>query len=240
MRLSFSSLRPAIPIAFSLALIFAMHASGEHKYVSRYDAFVGYSYFDSPKISLSEHGFHTQIGYRPKTWYSLGFDYSRVTGGLTLTPDLLPTALAQSLQTQLGQLAAAGLLPAGYKLAVTSDSVTQTFAAGPQVAYRRWQAITPFLRPSLGAIREVATPTPADPIAKGIVARLAPEGKKTDWQGFYGVGGGFDLNVSKHVALRFQADFVWDHLFNDILKDGRSTVRFSVGPAFNFGRNMVE
>lgn len=230
----------AMPLALACALCFSPHASGEQKYVSRYDAFVGYSYFDSPKISLVEHGFHVQIGYRPRTWYSLGFDYSRVTGDLKLTPDLLPTALQQTLTAQLTHLAQLGMLPAGYNLAVTSNSETQTFAMGPQLAYRRWQAITPFIRPSLGAIREVATPTPSDPIAKGIVAQLAPAGKKTDWQGFYGVGGGFDINVTKHVALRIHADFVYDHLFDDILKDGRHTIRFSIGPAFNFGRNIAE
>jgi hypothetical protein len=32
---------------------------------------------------------------------------------------------------------------------------------------------------------------------------------------------------------------VWDHLFNDLLKDGRWTTRFSIGPCFNFGGNIV-
>ena len=220
------------------AILFIPLASAEQAYVSRFDAFVGYSYFNSPKISLTENGYHMQIGFRPKRWYSMGFDYSNVNGDLKITPGLLPTALQQQLQGQLALIAAAGQLPAGYQLVVPSDSNTQTFAFGPQVAFRRWSAITPFLRPSLGAIRETATPQPADPIAKGIVAKLAPEGVKRDWQGFYGVGGGIDFNASKHVALRVQVDFVYDHLFNDILKDGRNTVRFSVGPAFNFGKNV--
>ncbi|HUI41974.1 MAG TPA: hypothetical protein VL523_08400, partial [Terriglobia bacterium] len=97
---------------------------------------------------------------------------------------------------------------------------------------------TLFLRPDLGAIHEVATPMPGDPIAKGIVAQLAPSGKKTDWTPFYGFGGGVDFLFSKHVGLRVQSDLVYDHLFNDLLKDGRLTVRFSVGPIFNFGKNI--
>ena len=210
----------------------------EQPYVGRYDVFGGYSYFNSPKISLVEHGFHFQAGLRPKRWYSLGFDYSRVVGDLRLTPDLLPTGLQQKLAAQLGALAAAGKLPPGYALTVTTASETQTFAAGPQVSFRHWRAITPFIRPSLGAIREVATPKPGDAIATAIVAQLAPAGVKRDWQGFYGVGGGVDLNCSKHLVLRIQADLVYDHLFNDILREGRRTVRFSVGPAFNFGRNV--
>jgi hypothetical protein len=38
--------------------------------------------------------------------------------------------------------------------------------------------------------------------------------------------------------MRAQVDVVYDHLFNDLLKDGRATVRFSVGPVFNFGPNI--
>ena len=71
-------------------------------------------------------------------------------------------------------------------------------------------------------------------------AELAPSGKKTDWTGFYGFGGGFDILFSKHFGLRTQADLVYDHLFNDVLKDGRMTVRFSVGPCFNFGGNIAK
>jgi hypothetical protein len=110
---------------------------------------------------------------------------------------------------------------------------------GPQLAIRRWVPVTMFVRPTTGLIREVAEPMPGDAIAKAIVAELVPEGKKTDWTMFYGVGGGFDINFNPHFALRVQADYVWDHLFPDVLREGRPTIRFSVGPAFNFGPNIV-
>src|ERR1044072_982601 len=214
------------------ALLFILSAPlfGQQSYVTKYDLFTGYTYLNSPKISLPEHGFHLQAGMRPTTWYSLGFDYSVAAGDLRLTPDLLPTDLQQRLGAQLSQLAALGRLPAGYKLAVAAHSNTQTFTMGPQLAYRRFEKVTLFLRPSIGAIREVATPKPADPIAAGIVAQLAPSGKKLDWTCFYGFGGGIDLNSSRHIGWRFQADLVRDHLFNDLLRDSRGTVRFSIGP----------
>ena len=98
--------------------------------------------------------------------------------------------------------------------------------------------MTLFVRPSIGAIHEVATPQPVDPIAKVVVAAVAPSGKKTDWTLFYGFGGGADFLFSKHVGLRVQADLVYDHLFSDLLQDGRFTTRFSVGPCFNFGKNI--
>jgi hypothetical protein len=124
---------------------------------------------------------------------------------------------------------------------VKTSSTTETFAAGPQLAYRHWKPVTLFLRPVFfGAIHETATPKPADPIATAIVAQLAPSGQKTDWTWFLGFGGGFDINFSHHFSLRTQTDIVWDHLFSDLLQNGRWTVRFSVGPAFNFGRNIVK
>jgi len=221
-------------------LLLASSAFGQQSYVTRFDLYTGYAFLDSPKIGLFENGFQFQFGVRPKTWVSLGFDYSITRGSLTLTPDLLPAPLQQQLGLQLGQLAAAGLVPAGYALKVGADSTTQSFAMGPQLAYRHFQHLTLFLRPSIGAIHETATPTPADPIAKLVVQELAPTGKKTDWQGFYGFGYGFDILITRHFAWRTQGDLVWDHLFNDILAQGRWTTRFSTGPCFNFGKNIVE
>lgn len=212
---------------------------GQQKDVPRFDVFVGPAWLNSPQIGLNEPGVQFQIGVRPKTWYSLGFDYTWARGDLTLTPDLLTTELQQQLGAQLAQLAAAGLIPPGYKLSIVSGSTTQTFAAGPQLAYRRWEKVTLFARPDLGAIYESATPRPADPIATAIVKQLAPSGTKTDWTVFYGFGGGVDIKVYKRLALRAQADLVYDHLFSDLLQNGRWTVRWSFGPAFNFGKNIA-
>lgn len=229
----------AIRYGWTLLLLLPS-AFAQQTYVSRYDLFTGYTFLDSPAVGLFENGFHTQVGIRPRTWYSLGFDYSVASGPLTITPNLLPTALQQTLGAQLAALAAAGRLPPGYALTVPADSLTQTFAAGPELTYRHFSKVTLFLRPSLGAIRETATPKPTDPIATAIVAGLVPTGHKTDWTGFFGFGYGFDVNLTKHFAIRTQSDLVWDHLFNDLLANGRWTVRFSVGPAFNFGRNIAE
>jgi hypothetical protein len=224
-----------VPIALLLA---ASPVAAQQTYVTQFDAYAGYAFLDSPRISLFENGFQAQFGYRPKPWYSLGFDYSHSTGDLVLTPNLLPTALQQQLSGELGQMIAAHLIPANYALAVSTHSTSQTFAVGPQLAYRHFSHLTLFIRPSLGAIHEVAVPHPADQIATEIAAQLAPAGKKTDWQGFYGFGGGFDILFSKYVGIRTQADLVHDHLFNDLLADGRWTVRFSIGPCFNFGKNI--
>ena len=213
---------------------------GQQSYVSRYNFYAGYTFLDSPHVSLFENGFHVQAGINPATWYALGVDYSISAGNLTLTPSLLTAALQQQLAGLFQELAEAGELPPGYTLAVNSHSRTQTLAAGPQLSYRHLAKATLFLRPSFGAIYEAATPhpNPSDPIATAVVAQLAPTGRKTDWTAFYGFGAGTDLIFSKHVALRVQADLVYDHLFSDLLKDGRWTTRFSVGPCFSVGKNI--
>lgn len=221
------------------AVLLTPPLSAQQAYVARFDAYAGYSFLDSPRVSLFENGFGLQAGVRLRRWVSLGFDYNRVTGDLNLTSDLLLPSLQQSLGAQLQAIAAAGRLPAGYTLAVPASSVSQTFAFGPQLAYRGMTHSTIFFRPVFaGLIHEVATPTPRDPIATAIVAQLAPSGKKTDNAFFMGFGGGFDVLMSDHFGWRVQADMVYDHLFKDLLTDGRFTYRFSTGPAFNFGKNV--
>ena len=229
-----------LPTLF-IALLWVLPVLGQQDYVTRYDAFVGYAFLNSSNVDLFEPGVAAQVGFRARKWVSVGFDYTYASGDLTLTPDLLVDDIRNRLAAQLGQLAAAGRLPPGYQLAVPSSSTTQTFAAGPQLAYRHFKRTTLFWRPLfLGGIREVATPKPKDPIATAIVAQLAPSGQKTDVTPFIGFGGGFDLILSHHFSIRTQADVVWDHLFDDLLKNGRWTVRFAVGPAFNFGRNIAK
>jgi hypothetical protein len=207
--------------------------------VTQFDFFGGYAFLDSWHVGLFENGGQLQFGYRPRTWLSLGMDYSISKGTLTLTPNLLTTALQQELGAQLAALAAAGKIPPGYNLVVPASSLTQTFAAGPQLSYRHFTKVTLFARPSIGYIREAASPHPLDPIAQAVAMQLAPTGKKVDWTPFYGFGYGIDILFTPHFAWRVQGDLVWDHLFNDTLRDGRWTTRFSTGPAFNFGRNIA-
>lgn len=239
-RRQFGVAHPTFILVFLAILMLASAGFGQQSYVTKYDLFTGYAVLNSPRIGLVSHGTQIQIGMRPRTWYSLGFDYSFTKGDLEITPDLLPSDLQARLSAQLGALAAAGRLPAGYRLTVPASSTTHTFAMGPQLAYRHFKKVTLFVRPSMGAIRETAVPKPKDAIATGVVAQLSPHGQKTDWQGFFGVGYGFDINFTRHFGIRTQGDLVWDHLFNDILAQGRWTTRFSVGPCFNFGRNIVE
>lgn len=228
----------------ALTVLFAFSgttASAQQTYVSRYDVYAGFADIDSPMLGLNEHGFHLQAGMNMRTWLSMGADYSEGHGSQVLTPNLLPAATQATIDTQMNQLEAAKLLPQGYQLLVPATAATQTFAFGPQLAFRHYAKVTLFLRPSLGALRERAVPysNPADFFESGVVQSLAPAGFKLDWTGFYGFGGGAEVAVSKHFGVRGQMDMVYNHPFNDILADGRWTYRFSVGPSFHFGRNVA-
>ena len=218
----------------------AATGNAQQSYVGRYDVYGGFAYFDSPDIHLNERGFHLQLGYNPKTWLATGFDYSVVTGTLTITPDLLKPSLTAAITAQLLPLIQAGVIPPTYSLSIPVASTTHTFAAGPQLEYRHFQHLTIFLRPSIGAIYEIATPHATDPIAAGIAKQLAPSGSKSEWKPFYGLGWGAEVNLSERVSVRMQADFVHNSLFTDILKTSRNTWRLSVGPAFHLGKNIAQ
>ena len=231
-------------LTFTLALLLApLSANAQQTYVSRYNLYAGYTFLDSPHVSLFENGLHTQAGVNVNTWLALGFDYSISGGTLTLTPGLL----TPTLQTELAGLLELLGVPANTPIAIPSNSRTQTFAGGPQFEFRHFKQVTLFVRPSFGAIHELATPQPGSNVLYQTIVSafektgtLEANGTKTDSVIFYGGGGGCDFNVSKHIALRVQADVVYDHLFSDTLKDGRVTVRFSVGPTFNIGKNIAK
>ncbi|HTU44097.1 MAG TPA: outer membrane beta-barrel protein [Bryobacteraceae bacterium] len=233
-------LRTVAALVALFPFLLAPHADAQQSYVGLFDLYGGFAYLDSPSVKLQQRGGHLQAGINYNSWLALGFDYSRLSGHTDITPNLLTTTLQTQLGTQIAGLEAAGIIPPNYNLIVPFDATTETFAAGPQLMIRHWSAVTLFVRPSIGAIHEVATLHATDPFSAGVVAQLAPGGSKTDWTGFYGFGGGAEFNFGPHFSLRAQADFVHNHLFSDVLKNPRNTVRLSIGPAIHFGPNRVK
>jgi hypothetical protein len=233
-----SALLPAVPSAFGQQQQQQPQQppAAEEQYVGRFLIYTGYMFLNSPKISLFEPGIHVQAGMRWSRHISVGFDYSHGTGNTSIGLSQATTALQNQLGTLLTELG----LPANYPAVLPFSSVTQTFTAGPEFPYRRFKRFTPYIRPSCGIINEVATAHPTDLITRYAVSLIAPSGKEEEWTAFYGFGGGIAFNVTKHFSLVVQADLVHDHLFPDLLKDGRNTVRFSVGPGFQFGKNVTK
>ena len=224
-----------------MALIVGMisPAARAQQPIRRFDVYAGFADLNAPALGLNQPGFHAQAGINARRWLSVGGDYTVASGGELLTTGLLPTALQAQVNGAQQQFIALGLLPASYHLAVPTESSTQTFAFGPQLAYRHFARVTLFLRPSLGALRERAVPHAQDPFQQLVVAQLAPAGFKRDWTGFYGVGGGAEFAVTGRIGVRAQMDAVYNHPFNDILANGRWTYRSSVGLAFHFGREIA-
>jgi hypothetical protein len=218
-------------MAGMLVLFVASLAFAQQEYVSRYDAFTGFSYLNAPTINLAERGFNAEFGMNVRRWLALGGDFSIFTGHSTLFPQDLTTALQMQLAT---------LVPPGVPISVPFDSTTYTFTAGPQFNYRGFKWVTLFARPAIGGMHETATLKPNTPLTTLLVAHIVPGGKKSDLEPFFGVGGGFDLNTSKHVGVRVAFDYVHVNLFDGFLKESRNSLRISVGPTFRFGRNVVK
>jgi hypothetical protein len=210
------------------------------QYVGHFLIYAGFMYLDSPHISLLEPGVHLQAGMRWSRHISLGIDYSRATGNTSIGLNLATTALQNEINPLLAGLKVGGYVPANYVAALPLASVTQTLTAGPEFPYRRFNRITPYVRPSIGLIFEHATAVPTDFLTKTLVKQIAPTGMKNDTTLFYGFGGGIAFNFTKHFSLVVQADLVHDHLFPDLLRDGRNTVRVSIGPGTQFGRNITK
>ncbi len=136
----------------------------------------------------------------------------------------------------LGVPAPFGPIPPN-SIKVPFKSTTYTFAAGPQFYIRKFEKVTFLIRPGLGGIHENANI--AFPPELGLLFQqlqiAAPSAHQTDTEFFFGFGGGFDVNVSRRVGVRFAADWVNTHLFSNLLTPRQNYIRFSLGPTWRWG-----
>jgi len=252
---------------FLATMLLALSACSfaQQDYVARYDVYTGYSYLGSPDVNLSQRGFNTQIGVNLRRWLAFGVDYSVQFGKGTL----LPRELKPAYNTELSDLVAAGAagqlagfgFPAAYftnyRLYAPFDATTQTYTIGPQINIRHFKKVTFFVHPSIGAIHEnIAIQSHNDPFVSGVVipALLAQQPvagalgitqpvlktlRPNDTTYFYGFGGGWDYNMTKHFHLRSDIEFVHVDLYSSLLANSRNSVRLSVGPTFSFGKNVT-
>lgn len=224
-------------IISALILLLCLPATAQKSEINGYTLFTGFDYLVSPARNLTERGFESDFGVTLKPWLGLGADFGIMGDGVLSGAGTLSggeTIYAPALKN----------LPPPYgpinpnTIHVPFKSTTYTFAAGPQFYIRRWQKVTFFVRPGLGGIHEKADIT-FPPALGGLFQLLgvpAPSKHQTDTQLFFGVGGGFDLNVSRPIAVRFAADWVNTHLFSNLLTQRQNYVRFSFGPTFRWGQ----
>ena len=213
-----------------LILLSSLSLFAQQTEINRYTLFTGFDYMVSPARNLTERGFEVDFGVTAKPWLGLGVDFGILTGAGTITgtETVYASAVNQS-----------GLVPGGAaSIHVPFDSVTYTLAAGPQIYIRRWEKITFLIRPGLGMMHERADVTFPSTLAPLFGAlQLRPPGvHQNDTQLFVGMGGGFDLNLSRTVGFRFAADWVNTHLFSNLLTPRQNYLRLSVGPTCRWGK----
>ena len=199
--------------------------------INRYTLFTGFDYMISPARNLTERGVEADFGVTAKPWLGLGGDFGALVSGagtINGSETVFAPAINQ-IEKMTGEPASA--------INVAFTSKTYTFAAGPQIYIRRWQKVTFLIRPGLGGIHENANITFPAGLAPLFTALqiVPPNPHQTDTEFFVGLGGGFDVNVSRKVGLRFATDWVNTHLFSNLLVPRQNYVRFSVGPTFRWG-----
>jgi len=219
-----------------LMILLCLPALAQQTDINRYTLFTGFDYMISRARNLTERGFETDFGVTVRPWLGLGGDFGilgdgiisgagTIGGGETIYAPLL-----RQVPPPFGPIDP-------NSIHVPIKSQTYTFAAGPQFYLRKWEKVTFFARPGFGGIHEKADITfPASlPLLFGLLKVPVPGAHQTDTQIFFGLGGGFDLNVSRKIGVRFATDWVNTHLFSNLLVPRQNYIRFSVGPTFRWG-----
>lgn len=217
-----------------LILTTCLPAVAQQTDINRYTLFTGFDYMISPARNLTERGLEADCGVTLKPWLALGGDFGAMGDGIISGAGTInggETVYAPAVNES-------GLVPGGANsINVPFKSTTYTFAAGPQFYLRKWKKITLLARPGFGGIHEnadIAFPPALVPLFTGLQIPL-PNSHQSDTQLFFGLGGGFDVNVSKKVGARFAVDWVNTHLFSNLLVPRQNYIRFSVGPTFRWG-----
>ncbi|HTR25409.1 MAG TPA: outer membrane beta-barrel protein [Terriglobales bacterium] len=215
---------------FLLVISLCLPALAQQTDINRYTLFTGFDYLISPARGLTERGFEGDFGVTLKPWLGAGADFSAMGNGI-----ISGAGGINGSETVYAPLIAPYVDPSA--VTVPFKSTTYVFAAGPQFYIRKWDKVTFLVRPGFGGIHEAADIS-LSPQLIGLFQLLGipvPNSHQTDTTWFIGVGGGFDINFSKHVALRYTTDWVNTHLFSDLLVPRQNYWRFAVGPTFRWG-----
>ncbi len=216
---------------FGFAIFVCLPVLAQQTDINRYTLFTGFDYMISPARNLTERGFEADFGVTARPWLGLGVDFGILSGAGTITgTETIYAPILRQVPPPFGPIDP-------NSLHVAFDSTTYTFAAGPQFYIRKWDKVTFLIRPCFGGMHEKADIV--FPPSLGLLFQAlqiqAPSAHQTDTELFFGMGGGFDLNVSRRVGVRFAADWVNTHLFSNLLVPRQNYVRFSIGPTFRWG-----
>jgi hypothetical protein len=192
------------------------------------------------------HRWHEQSGYTPKVEWFLGYSFWRAIptsnnnrigylhGG--------STSLAYNFNKYFGLAGDfAGFddskmtlfSPAG-STTVPSDGKVWTYMVGPRFSYRRHEMLTPFAQVLLGGVSATDVTLSS---CTGF-AGCGPLGVDNTFATL--MGGGLDIKISRHIALRLlEANFLLTHFEDPFPNTGhrgwQKNVRLSTGIVFRFG-----
>lgn len=222
-----------------VALLICLPAVAQEDYeINRYTLYTGFDYMISPARNLTQRGFDTDFGFTAKPWLGLGVDFSAsgdsiISGAGTIngTETIYAPTLTAGHQVN-------PIVPLPNLVNVPFRSTTYTLAGGPQIYIRKFRKVTFLARPGFGMIKESATLALPPGISQlfPLLQIAVPVSQQKDTTWFVGLGGGFDINLSKRVAFRFTADWINTHLFSDLLTQRQNYVRFTMGPTWRWGR----
>jgi hypothetical protein len=221
----------------SLAIFLCLPASAQQTDINRYTLFTGFDYLVSPARNLTERGLEGDFGVTLKPWLGVGGDFSAlgdnvISGAGTINgSETVFAPILENIPPIYGGPIDPSTVHAPFR------SSTYVFAIGPQFYIRKWDKVTFLVRPGFGGMHEVADITLPPNLATlfGLLGVPVPSSHQTDTQWFIGMGGGFDINLSRPVGWRFTADWVNTHLFSNLLVPRQNYWRFSTGPTFRFG-----
>lgn len=229
-----SNFRATAPVAkrlLLLTILFAFPVFAQQDYINRYTVYTGFDYVISPSRNLTERGFDIDAGITIKPWLGLGGDFGFFGNNIISGKG----TINGSETVYAAPVSAIGIDPSTIHVPFTST--TYIFAVGPQFYLRKWKAVTFLARPGFGGIHESANltlPPQLGPLFS-VLDLPVPSPHQSDTTWFIGLGGGFDLNLSKHVGVRVTADWVNTHLFSNLLTDRQNYARFTIGPVWRWG-----
>jgi hypothetical protein len=118
---------PLLILCAVLILASGVSLCAQQTDINRYTLFTGFDYMIGPARNLTERGFETDFGITMKPWLGLGADFGVLSGAGTITGT--ETVYAPAVNQLMPGAAAS--------IHVPFNSVTYTFAAGPQFYIRR-------------------------------------------------------------------------------------------------------
>ncbi|HEY4739987.1 MAG TPA: OmpA family protein [Candidatus Acidoferrales bacterium] len=190
--------------------------SDSENYTPRIEWFFGYSFWRAMPTSPNN-----RIGYLHGGSTNIAFNFNRYVGLVADFGGFDNTRVTLSSPTGSRTLAA--------------DGSAYAYMFGPRLSYRGRSRFTPFAEALFGGAY-ASTVSISGCTGNAI---CMPLGSDNAFAMMFGIG--FDIKISRHIAIRpFQADYLLTHFNNPTVPPGsargwQSNARFSAGIVFRFG-----